>query len=146
MTVVVVRHACSLYAIKINQKLVWQQCPWSRQIYRKSNSVWRPTHCISLMVLWRMPFGALAAFEVALALPLIYEFSSTTMLPICLLGTVWKFQDFSVSEILREINFGYFWSANTAISCIFGVSKVWFWWILALYVVMQKQSRVFKNV
>ena len=55
-----------------------------------------------------MPFGALAAFEVALALPLIYEFSSTTMLPICLLGTVWKFQDFSVSEILREINFGYF--------------------------------------
>ena len=34
--------------------------------------------------------------------------------------TVWKFQDFSVIQILREINFGNIRSSKTAVFVIFG--------------------------
>ena len=37
--------------------------------------------------------------------------------------TVWKCQDFSVTQILREINFGEFWSYKAAVFAIFGVLK-----------------------
>ena len=35
-------------------------------------------------------------------------------------ATVWKFQDFSVSQILREITFGESRSSNTPVFAIFG--------------------------
>ena len=34
--------------------------------------------------------------------------------------TVWKFQDFSIAQILREINFGDSRSAKSAVFAIFG--------------------------
>ena len=37
-----------------------------------------------------------------------------------LLGTVWKFKDFSVTQIFREINFGESRSAKTAVFAILG--------------------------
>ena len=42
-------------------------------------------------------------------------------------GTVWKFQDFSVIQILREINLGESRSPKTAIFAIFGL------WILLIW-------------
>ena len=39
-------------------------------------------------------------------------------------GTVWKFQDFSITQILREINFGGSRSANPAICAILGAMKL----------------------
>ena len=39
---------------------------------------------------------------------------------ICFNFTVWKFQDFSITQILREINFGEIRSAKTAVFAIFG--------------------------
>ena len=38
-------------------------------------------------------------------------------------STVWKFQDFSVIHILREINFGEFRSSKNAVFAIFGSSE-----------------------
>ena len=35
--------------------------------------------------------------------------------------TVWKIQDFSITQILREINFGEIRSAKTAVFAIFGL-------------------------
>ena len=37
------------------------------------------------------------------------------------LSTVWKFQDFSVTQILREINYGESRSSKTAVFAILGV-------------------------
>ena len=34
--------------------------------------------------------------------------------------TVWKFHDFSITQILREINFGDSWSCKTAVFAIYG--------------------------
>ena len=39
------------------------------------------------------------------------------------LTTVWKFQDFSITQILREINFGEFRSAKIAVFANFGALK-----------------------
>ena len=38
-------------------------------------------------------------------------------------NTVWKFHDFSLTQILDEINFGEFWSSVIAISAILGALK-----------------------
>ena len=38
--------------------------------------------------------------------------------------TVWKFHDFSVIQILREINFGESWGSKTAIFAIFGALNI----------------------
>ena len=40
------------------------------------------------------------------------------------LSTVWKFQDFSVTQILREINYGESRKSKTAVFAIFGATKV----------------------
>ena len=37
--------------------------------------------------------------------------------------TVWKFHDFSITQILREINFGAFRSSKNAIFCNYGDSE-----------------------
>jgi len=39
-------------------------------------------------------------------------------------GTVWKFQDFSITQILREINFGGCRSSKTAVLAILGALKM----------------------
>ena len=46
--------------------------------------------------------------------------------------TVWKFQDFSVTQILREINFGNYWSFESTNYCIFKALNFIFWYISAL--------------
>ena len=38
--------------------------------------------------------------------------------------TVWKFQDFSITQILREINFGGSRSSKTAVLAILGALKM----------------------
>ena len=47
-------------------------------------------------------------------------------------GTVWKFHDFSISQILREIKFGDFRSAKSAIFAILEALYFDFLWIFAL--------------
>ena len=42
-------------------------------------------------------------------------------------GTVWKFQDFSVIQILREINFGKFRTSTTAIFPFFELRILLIW-------------------
>ena len=39
-------------------------------------------------------------------------------------GTVWKFQDFTITQILREINFGGCRSSKTAVLAILGALKM----------------------
>ena len=39
-------------------------------------------------------------------------------------GTVWRFQDFSITQILREINFGGCRSSKTAVLAILGALKM----------------------
>ena len=50
---------------------------------------------------------------------------------IWVLITVWKLKDFSVIQILREINFGQSRSSKTAIFAILGALKMLIWAISA---------------
>ena len=45
--------------------------------------------------------------------------------------TVWKFHHFSVTQILRELNFDESRSPKIAIFCLFGLWILIFWWISA---------------
>ena len=48
-------------------------------------------------------------------------------------STVWKFQDFSTSQILREISFREFRRSKTAILTFLETLKFDVWWILAFF-------------
>ena len=46
-------------------------------------------------------------------------------------NTVWKFQDFTVIQILREINFAKCRSSKLAVFAIFGARILFIWYISA---------------
>ena len=45
--------------------------------------------------------------------------------------TMWKFHNFSIKKILRQINFGSFWSTKSGMFCTFSASDFLFSWIFA---------------
>ena len=53
--------------------------------------------------------------------------------PTSLKFTVWKFQDFCITQILREINCGDFWSTKWAILTYLETLNFYFLWIFALF-------------
>ena len=76
-----------------------------------------------LCLRFRWTASRIMQWRINVQVSLIFEFSHQKSSLKDPLRTVWKFQDFSVTQILREINFGEFWSSKYAIYAIFGTQN-----------------------
>ena len=82
-------------------------CSMSIKISQPPRQKGKKTRCLSIQYFWSIGYLILLQYLI--------------LLNTCWLYTVWKFQDFSVRQILREINFWESRSSKTAYFAILGV-------------------------